>query len=238
MNPESIHCQTCGHHPKSIFCYLAGTHLQHLDTEKSVYKYRRGQVVYYEGHPADAAYCIFEGRLKIYKVGRKDEETVIRLLGPGDITGYRAMLADEPYAATAEAIEDTTVCSISRSTLTGLLREVPDMAMRMLAELSRELRVSEEQMMSLAQETVLQRTARILLWLHRTSAQPDVSEAPQLDLPLRKSELAQMIGSTPESLSRALHELGERYVISVKKDSIIITDLSSLARLAGSRPSA
>jgi len=235
VNPESIHCRVCGRRPESVFCHLAGTHLQQLDHEKAIYKYRRGKAVYYEGHPADAVYCIFEGRLKLFKVGRKDEETVIRLLGPGDITGYRAMLADEPYAATAETIEDTIVCCISRATLMSLLRESPDLALRMLAELSKELRVSEEQMMSLAQETVLQRTARILLWLYRTSGRSQ-KDAFQFILPVRKVELAQMIGATPESLSRALRELSDRRIIVLQQNDITISDLNALSKLAGSRP--
>ncbi|MBD3297490.1 MAG: cyclic nucleotide-binding domain-containing protein [candidate division Zixibacteria bacterium] len=230
---ESIHCDICGHRAESVFCSLAGMHLDQLDRDKQVYQFRPGQALYYEQHPSTAVYCVYEGRVKVYKVGRRNEEIVIRLLGPGDTTGFRAMLADEPYAATAEAIDNCTVCAITKDTITGLLRSSPDLAIRFLGQLANELRVSEEQMVSIAQQSVLQRTARLLIWLQETAG-GKAEDGVHFHVPLLRKELALMIGATPESLSRTLQSLQARNLIELTRSTIAIKDRSRLIRLAGS----
>jgi len=231
MPNNELHCAICGQRSSGVFCGLAEEHVELLDHEKVVYTYDRGQALFYEGHSATTIYSIYAGRIRLFKIGRKDEETTIRLLGPGDVVGYRAMLAGEPYAATAEAIETATVCAISRDTLFKLLKQSPELAMEMLARLSRELRTSEDQMIALLQESVRQRTARLLLWL---ADQGNAGERGAIDLPLQRKELAQMVGTTPETLSRTLRHFSDRGLIEVSRDKILIRNAVPLKRLAHS----
>jgi CRP-like cAMP-binding protein len=233
MKPEHLHCQVCGQRASGVFCGLAGAHLDKLDREKTVQRYQRGQGIFYEGHAANAVYCVYSGRVKLYKVGRKDEETLIRLLGPGDIIGYRAMLASEPYAATAEAVEACTLCVISSETLSELMKESPDLALKLLAQLACELRTSEEQMLSILQESVRQRTARVMLWLFEQGGS-GVDVGPESTIPIRRTELAQMIGTTPETLSRILHQFADRGIIELTRKSIKPRNIRPLKRLAKS----
>lgn len=230
MVKDDLHCAICGQRSSSVFCALEGDHLDFLDREKVVYEYDRGQALFYEGHHATAVYSIYSGRVRLFKVGRKDEETTIRLLGPGDIVGYRALLADEPFAATAEAVVPSTVCVISRDTILALLRQSPNLALEMLARLSRELRTSEDQMIAFLQESVRQRTARLLLWLAEKGEKGDNSAA--LDVPLRRKELAQMVGTTPETLSRTLHQFADSGFIELTRTKILINKILPLKRLA------
>jgi CRP/FNR family transcriptional regulator len=231
MHEVEPKCAVCGQRAGSVFCELAGAHLDWLDREKNVYEYKAGQTVFYEGHRATAVYCISSGRVRLFKVGRKDEEMTIRLLGPSDIIGYRALLANEPYAATAEAIEPSTICVISKETIQALLKQSPELAMQMMASLSRELRVSEDQMISLLQENVRQRTARLLLLLFDPAVGSPNAASPST-LPLRRKDLAQMIGTTPESLSRTLRNFSDRGIIEQTKNTIRILKPQPLKRLA------
>jgi CRP-like cAMP-binding protein len=225
------HCTVCGPEARGMFCVLAGSHLARLDREKSVHTYERGESIFYAGNPPLAVYCVYEGRVKLYKTGRRGEEQVIRLLGPGEMTGYRALLADEPYAATAEAIERTVICTISRSTLISLVRESPDLALHLLAKMAGELRRSEELMVSRTEDPVRVRTAQLLLWLcghiHDPSAAPV-----QIKVPLRRTEMAQMIGTTPETLSRTLHQFAERGLLELSRVDIVVVDSAGLRRIA------
>jgi len=233
MRINELPCAICGQRANGVFCGLAEQHLAILDRQKAVYEYGRGEALFHEGHQATTAYCVHSGRVKLFKVGRKDEETVIRVLGPGDIIGYRAMLAEEPYAATAETIEPSTVCAISKETILALLQSSPELAIEMLARLSRELRTSEDQMISLLQESVRQRTARVLLWLFEQGKENQAEVAPA-PIPLRRKELAQMIGTTPETLSRTLRQFANRGLIELTRTSIQVLNLSPLKRLANS----
>src|SRR3972149_714257 len=219
MKPRSLHCSVCGHRAESIFCALAGAHLEKLEREKTVHKYEKGQVIFWEGTPAFAIHCLYSGAVKLYKTGPKTEPQVIRLLGPGEIFGYRALLADEPYAATAEAVETTVICTFTKQTLFDLLKQSPDLTMRLLAKMAVELKTSEEQMLAIAQETVRQRTAKLLLFLAEGNQQRS-KRAKTLKVPLLRSEMAQMVGTTPETCSRTLRYLAKKGILQVSRDEI------------------
>ena len=230
MKKPVVHCEVCGHRAESIFCSLAGTHLEELDREKLVHRYEKGEVIFYEGTPALAVHCIYSGRVKIYKSSPKGDAVVIRLLGPGDIFGYRALLANEPFAATAEAVETTVICTITKQTLFNLLKQSPDLTMRLLAKMAVELKTSEEQMLALAQETVRQRTAKLVLFLAECNQQ----RSKTLKVPLMRSEMAQMVGTTPETFSRTLKYLVGKGILQVSREEISITNSKALEKIANS----
>lgn len=229
MNPLDLKCDICGHRPSSIFCSLAGSHLEKLDREKTVHKYEKGEVIFSEGDLSQAIHCIYSGKVKLYKLGPKNEEQIIRLLGPGEFMGYRALLANEPCAATAQTLESTVICSIAKKTFFELLRQSPDLVLRLLSKMARELRISEELALSLAQESVRQRTAHLLLFLLQGNQAK--SEGP-IRVPLKRKDMAQMIGASPETLSRTLHYLERRGIVRMTRSEIYIQNLSALQLLA------
>jgi CRP-like cAMP-binding protein len=215
-----------------MFCALAGEHLERLDDAKVVWHYRRGQPIFDEGDPADTLYCIYAGLVRLYKIGQRDEEIVIRLLRPGDVMGYRPMLANEPMAASARAIDDTTVCLITRPVLLSLLRDSSDLALALLSKLATELRISEDEMVARVSHTASQRVARFLLWLMNGFA-PSRGAPNDIDVPLRREEMAHIIGTTPETLSRVLHDLARREILDIDRRRIRVRDLEQLRAVAG-----
>lgn len=227
-------CKICGQPENSIFGGLAGEHLERLEREKTMRHYERGESVFYEEAPVLAIYQVCSGLLKLYKTGRRKEELVIRLLGPGDITGYRALLAGEPYAATAEAVEPSTICAISKETFLGLLRQSPELSLSLLSKMAREMRHSEDQMVAMAQESVRQRTARLLLFLHggQVGRLEKYKPGDPVAVPLLHREMAEMIGTTPETFSRTLHALARRGIIRVTKAKIFIENPSALETIS------
>ncbi len=231
MNQLNLKCGVCGQLPSSIFCSLAGSHLDKLDREKTVHEYEKGQVIFSEGDLGQAIHCIYSGKVKLYKLGPKDEEQIIRLLGPGEVLGYRALLAHEPCAATAQALESTIICSISKPTFLELLRQSPDLVLKLLSKMARELRISEELALSLAQESVRQRTAHLLLFLSEGNPAQAKSDRP-IRVPLKHKDMAQMIGTSPETLSRTLHYLERRGIVRLTRSEIYIQNLSALQLLA------
>jgi CRP-like cAMP-binding protein len=176
-------------------------------------------------------HCIRSGRVKLYKMGRKGEPQVIRLLGAGDILGYRPALAGETYAATAEAVETASICAIPRTAFLEALRRSPDLALRLMALMARELRVSEEQLLAQAQETVRQRTARTLVDFLASGAE-DKRGGQRITLPLRRRELAQLVGTTPETLTRTLKLLERKGLLHLTRSEIYVPDPAALKRIA------
>ena len=103
--------------------------------------------------------------------------------------------------------------------------------MRLLAKMAVELKTSEEQMLAIAQETVRQRTARLLLFLAEGNQQV-TRLARTLKVPLLRSEMAQMVGTTPETFSRTLRFLASKGILQVTKDQISITNTKALEKIA------
>ena len=210
------HCLTCERRAQGLFCAFKNSHMLKLDRKKVTKHYKRGQAIFYEGTPAAAIYCIYSGTVKLYKVGRDDQEVVIRLLRAGDIVGYRPLLAGELFSATAQVVEDTTVCTITKETFFDLIRQYPDLGMRLMSKLATELRVSEDQLVVRVLESVPQRTARFLVWFLDGSL-AEATDRPSVDVPLRRDEMAQIIGTTPETLSRVLKDFKRRQIIDVDR---------------------
>ena len=214
-------CGKCRPRAGGLFGGLSGPLTIKLDLEKTAHEYDRGQVIFYEGTPPLAIYCIHSGIVKLYKSGKSGTHIMIRILGPGEVMGYRALLAGESYAATAEAVDTTTVCTITRDTIDELLKSDPKLILRLLSKLATELRISEDQMVTRLQEPVRQRTARFLLWL-RESLRDGLRRTNTIGVPLLREEMAQMIGTTPETFSRTLRGLSREKVIEYDRKSLSI----------------
>jgi CRP/FNR family transcriptional regulator len=221
----------CGHRAEGLFCGLAGKQLENLDRSRLFRHYQRGQPICHQGDPAEALYCVHSGCVELYKIGPGDTEVTIRLLRPGDILGYRPILAGEPLAASARALESSALCVIPRNTVFDLLRQSPETAMRLLEKLARELRVSEEELVARVAQSVPQRVARFLLWMcerlrHRSG------NGCVINLGLRREDMAQIIGIAPETLSRVLHDLERRGIVQLDRRCIRIVDLARLQQLS------
>jgi CRP/FNR family transcriptional regulator len=225
-------CPACDHITGNLFCELTTEHLGTLDTTKTVRRYRRGQPIFAQGDPADALYCIHSGIAALYKIGYRDEEVVIRLLRAGDVAGYRPMLANEPMAASARAIEATTVCLITKSAVFRMLRDSPDLALRLLSKLATELRVSEEEMVARVSQSAPERVARFLLWLVQGFGK-EARRPHDLTAPLRRVEMANVIGIAPETLSRVLRDFERQEIIRLDRRFIRVRDMDQLRSLAG-----
>lgn len=145
--------------------------------------------------------------------------------------GYRALLANEPCSTTAEVIETATICVIPKQTLFGLLKQSHELTRRFMAKLGHELSIAEEQLMYLTQESVKERTARLLLLLlERVDKKPATTT--RVKIPFLRREMAEMIGIAPETLARTLKHFAQRGLILVKGSEIYVNKLSNLQMIA------
>jgi CRP/FNR family transcriptional regulator len=224
------HCTACAARTRGLFSSLTGAQLLKLDRTKTSHEYSRGQVIFYEGNPPLAVYCISSGVVKLYKTGKKDKKVVIRLLGTGETLGFRAVMANEPYAATAEAVEKTVVCAIPREVFEDVIRNDSETAFQLIGKLAVELRISEDEFVSRVQLTTTQRVARFLLWTLESLQNPS-KDANRITLPLLREEIAQMVGTTPETLSRVFRDLSDRKILKLDRKTIVVANPRALRRL-------
>lgn len=235
MSPSPAPCRFCRNRSPERFCELAGITPTPQSGVFTVATCKPRQVIFQEGNPSLAVYCIKSGVVKLYKTGSKGEPLIIRLLGPGDLVGYRAVLAQEPYAATAEATGAVALCVIPSARILELLHASPEFCRRLLLKLTRELLLSEDQMMSLAQETVRVRTVRMLVAFLEKSGS-GLRTGGSLRVPLQRAEVAQMVGTSPETLSRTLRKLAQDGILRVSRADISIQNPVRLRALVRGRP--
>jgi CRP/FNR family transcriptional regulator len=227
-------CALCKSRSSGLICSLRPRAGARFEPDKASHVFRRGQPIFFAGTPVQALYVVHSGRVKVFRTSPSGEEQVLRLLGPGELLGYRPLLANEAYRASAVAVEDSDVCIIPTAAVRDLLRTHPDLAIEMLAKLARELRMSEDLMMNLLHRPVRERAAGLLLMLledNRGAADP----ATLLSEHLRRQDMARMIGTTPETFSRVLRSFAQGGIINLSRDSIRITDPLRLRKGAGER---
>jgi len=232
--PPVPRCELCtARHPAGL-CGLRSEKAGRFAGERVAHLFERGQSLFREGLPAHSLYIIHSGRVRVFRTWTNGDEQVLRLLGPGELVGYRPLFANELYGASAEAVEDSMICVVPREVVFERIREDPGIAIELLAKLSVELRLSEDLMMDLIRRPVRERAARLLLGLAHEGA--DGGPPRPIDSGrIRRQDLARMIGTTPETFSRILRGLAERRIVDVTRERIVVRDVPRLRRAAGER---
>jgi CRP/FNR family transcriptional regulator len=213
-----------------VFSEISGPRLTVLSDNKACKVYRKGEMIFYvEDRPA-GLYCIRHGNIKLYKVGNDGREQIIRLVGPGDVLGYRSLISGTPYASFAMALDEAHVCFIPRAEFMNLLSSESNFSMRMMGLLSSELRTAEERMVDLAQKPVRERLAETLVLLHEKYGTDDDGES--LGIRLTREEIANIVGTATESVIRLLSEFNKEGLIEIRGRKLVISDREGLLAIA------
>jgi len=186
----------------------------------------RGDRVFGEGQYARGLYCLHSGHAKVVKYGHDGREQILRFAGPGDTLGYAAMITGEPYTVEAIAVEDSSVCFIPTELIQRYLRDNAHMALSVMQVMSHELQDTERRVVELAQKSVRERVAEALLVLRDTFGTEEDGET--LNLPLTREEIADIVGTAPESLIRMLSELRANDIIETKGRRIRVKNIKAL----------
>lgn len=222
-------CEHCPIRSGSVFSVLGGGELSALNEAKGCYFYRRGEVIFHEGSYPAGIYCIHQGTVKLYRSDSIGNVVIVRLARQGDLLGYRALLSNERYTATAEVLEDTVLCFVPRATFFELLRQNSELMAAVTELLARDLRTAESRLASLAQKTVPQRLAEVLLYLRELFGE---DESGALRASMTRRELAELVATAPETVIRLLSDFQRKKLISVDHRAIRILDPAGLAHVA------
>ncbi len=223
----NIDCTTCSSRLLGVMCNLDSAGLKECTDHKTNNVYKKGQLIFYEGNQAYGLYCVYSGKIKLFKSGIDGHQQIVRIAGPGSLLGYRALFADEPYSASAEVLEDATICCVDKRAFFPLLAKNPKLSLEIIKKLAKELRTAEEMATSIAHRPVRERMAELLLMLKETYGIP-TKNGTLIDLQLTREEMAEMIGVTQETAIRLLSEFRRDEMIDVKDRAITILDVKGL----------
>ena len=188
--------------------------------------YRKGEMVFSQSDEGRGFYVVASGKVKIFKLSFQGKSQVLGIIERGEPLGEVAVFEGKSYPAYAQALEESTLLFFPRNSFVGLISEDPSLALGMLAVLSRRLRY----LTGLAEDLSLREVpGRLAAYLVRLGE----SEGSQrVELKISKGQLAEVLGTTPESLSRALARLSALGFIDVRGNFINIEDLTALRKVA------
>jgi CRP-like cAMP-binding protein len=174
-----------------------------------------GTRVFHEGDSSDACYIVSEGSFRVTREHSDGRAITLATLGPGEIFGELAMLDGDKRSASAESITDGTLLALPANDVRGLLARNPQIALKLVAGLVRRLRQANARLSRQSFQTVPSRVAGILLQLSRDNGagDEDGGEPTEVTIRMNQTDLAQLAGTSRESVSRFLAELERAGVV-------------------------
>ena len=212
-----------------LFSDLADAELARFAEVTREREYPKNRVILFEDDPGDALYIVSSGQVKVVLIGEDGREVILSVLGDGDFFGEMALIDDEPRSAHVIAMKDSQLLVLRRDDFQAQLVAQPKIGLKLLRVLVQRLRRADEKIGGLVLLDVNGRVARLLLDL------ADEGGGPRITRRLTHHTIAQMIGSSRETVSRAMRELVDRGLIEVTRREISIRDRDGLSALAGSR---
>ncbi|MDY0162144.1 Crp/Fnr family transcriptional regulator [Desulfobotulus sp.] len=187
----------------------------------------RGELLFQEGEAATGFFVLLSGKVKVFKATFEGKEKILHILGPGEPVGEAPMFGGIPYPASAQTLEPCQLFFLPREVFIDKLKDMPELALAMLAVLSRRLRVFTTQIEHLALKEV---PARLAAYLN--TLKEECGGETSLVLPLSKAQLASLLGTSPETLSRILGRMVTAGYLNVTGNILEICDPEGLAQVA------
>ena len=226
---ESVSCSQCKAKSLSIFhvCGLAET--EKVDEAKTCMAFKAGHEIFQEGHRPAGIYCINGGNIKLVKLGNEGKEKIVRLSGPGDLVGYKAVVSNGVYSATAIAQSNVNVCFIPTSDFIRLLGENGKLSFEFTQLLCRNISEVETEVVDLAYKPVRERLAEALLLLEaKFNAQNDHPEI----LSVSREDLATLIGTAKETVIRLLSDFKSEGIVESQGRKIVLKNHKALIAIS------
>ena len=221
-------CGSCFMRSLSIFNNLRDEDVDVLNENKGHMIYKKGRIIFSERQRPAGIYMIYSGKVKIQKLGSNAKEQIVRLAKEGDILGYRSLISGNNYNATAETIEDSMLCFLSKETFFSMLTNNPSVSMNMMKLLSDNLGAAETKVVDINQKPTRHRIAEALLLLKEMYGMD--SDNQTLSVVMIREDIANIAGMATETAIRTLYKLRDEGIIDLEGKRIKILNLSKLLK--------
>lgn len=217
QNCAPSQCDKCENREASPLCSVHGAD-DEVQRERSEVKFKANQTIFYEGNDPIGLYVIQKGLVKLQSLTAEGSSNTLRLLGPGQALGYRSLFAHETYRASAVCVEDCTLCFVPKNVLMNIVSAYPQVAMNLLQQLSKDLRMAEDKWVTQVNKGAPERVAEAILFLDKHFH----------DQPWTRREIAQWAGTTPETVMRSLAQFEKEGLIASEGRAYKITNSQRL----------
>lgn len=166
-------------------------------------RFKAGQIIFYADNDPLGIFTIQSGLVKLEVTSPSGAAHTLRLMGPGAALGYRSLFANEPYHASAVAVEDCELCFISKADIMHVFAKHPELALKLLSHISKDLRIAEEKWMGQMDKGAAERIAEAILFLQDHFTHQNWT----------RREISQWAGTTPETVIRTLSQFEKEGLI-------------------------
>lgn len=222
-------CPGCITGTRGLFSFLSKAELEIINQRKTCGLFRSGSIVYNEGLRINHLYCINEGKLKLYRTGISGKEQIIAFVKKGETVGYRSAFSGDISGHTARVIEDAHICVIPAEIILGFIHTNPSFSLHLIQYLCRELNRYGEHITDLAQKSVRERLAAVLIDLKETFGLDDQQN---IQIALTREDLANLVGTATETIIRQLSEFKNDKFISLERRKIKILNHKALVKIS------
>ncbi len=212
---------------KTVFRHLSETELDQINFDDGADLYKRNEIIYEEGHRINGFFCVIRGIVKIFKTGFDGKDMIIRFAKPGDIMGFRSTITGELACTSTKVIEDAALCFIPGNLVKNFVKTNGDFAMDLLELACNELGDANDYITDIAQKTVRERLAEVLIHLKWTF---NLDSENFLQISLTREELANLVGTATESVIRLLSEFKQDKLIELHGRKIKILNEAKLIK--------
>jgi CRP/FNR family cyclic AMP-dependent transcriptional regulator len=226
-------CLTCPMRNEHLFCNLSPQAGQRLNEIKSTAVYPKGAMLFIEGQQPRGVFVLCSGKVKLSTSSREGKTIITKISDSGDVLGLNAVVSNRPYEVTAEMMEPGQGNFIPRDSLMHMLKDYPEMAVRIAQQLSRNYFTAYEEIRTLGlAASPSEKFAKLLLTWSTKSAQSDGSA--QVKLTVTHEEVAEMIGTTRETVSRLFSEFKKKQLMQLKGATLVIRSRPALEKIVQS----
>jgi len=226
-------CVTCPHRQEHIFCNLSLQAAQRLNEVKSTAVYPKGAMLFIEGQQARGVFVLCTGKVKLSTTSREGKTIITKISDDGDVLGLNAVISNHPYEVTAEMMEPGQANFIPKDSLLHLLKEFPEVAMRVAQQLSSNYFTAYDEIRTLGlAASPSEKFAKLLLSWSTKGAQNDGSS--QFRLTLTHEEIGEVIGTTRETVSRLFSEFRKKQLLQIKGATMVIRSRPALEKIVQS----
>jgi CRP/FNR family transcriptional regulator len=222
---EHSSCLNCPRRETTEWRSLDAADLDIVDRHKHDRILKPGQLLFNQGDPCEGIYCIKDGLVGERRVDAEGRSTLVRLCHPGTTVGYQDLLSKTDHRNSAEILRESYVCFIGKSIVRQLLSRSPSLGERFLHRSLQDARQLEDELVEAKTIGVRERFLHLLMIFYEKYGRQDAAIGHVLDIPVTRQDMAALIGTAPETVSRTISKIDADGLISFKGQRAVIPDL-------------
>ncbi len=225
-------CHSCKARLLGIFSEMNLDDVMWLDEIKQCKTYKKGDLIFQEGHYPKGLFCVHAGKMKVAQLGDDGKEQIVHLIHTGNVMGHRAILGNDQYSCSSVAMENSQVCFIPKESFERMLQNNAKLALKIAHLLSDELKDLEKKVTHSVQHSVKSRLAESILELMKNYG--FMSDGMTIDVKVTREDLANLAGTSRETATRYLYEFQNDGVLLLDKKQIKIVNIKLLEQFSHS----